>query len=158
MAIKGARVEDGRVTPNLLVRGGRKAVEFYKNAFGAKVLFESAMPDGFGVHVQLMVGRTVMRITDERPPSQDGIMLGVAAPESLGATTVILEYQVDDADASYTRAVDAGSKPILPLCDGFFGDRYGWVLDPFGHVWAIVTVKEELSPEEIQRRMAETHG
>lgn len=158
MAIKGARVEDGRVTPNLLVRGGRKAVEFYKSAFGATILFESAMPDGAGIHAQMMIGRTVIRITDERPPSPDGIMPGIAAPESLGATTVILEYQVDDADAAYTRAVGAGGKPILPLCDGFFGDRYGWVLDPFGHLWALTTVKEELSPEEVQRRMAAAHG
>ena len=97
-------------------------------------------------------------ITDERPPSPDGIMLGVAAPESLGATTTILEYYVDDVDAAYQRAIDAGAKAMLPICDAFYGDRFGWVLDPFGHLWALGTVKEELTPEEVHQRMVASHG
>ena len=158
MAIKGARAEDGRITPHLMVRGGKKAVDFYARAFGATVLYESSMPDGNGIHAHLRVGKTMIMITDERPPSPDGIMLGVAAPESLGATTTILEYYVDDVDVAYQRAIDAGAKPMLPICDAFYGDRFGWVLDPFGHLWALGTVKEELTPEQVHQRMVASHG
>jgi len=153
MAIKGARSEDGRVTPHLLVRGGRKAIEFYTAAFGATVLYESVLPDSSGIHAHLRVGRSMIMITDERPPSPDGMMLGIAAPESLGATTTILECYVDDVDSAVQRAVDAGAKPLLPLCDAFYGDRFGWVVDPFGHIWSLATVKEELTPEEVHERM-----
>lgn len=158
MAINGARAEDGRVTPHLLVRGGKKAVDFYTRAFGATVLYESSMPDGKGIHAHLQVGRSMIMVTDERPPSPDGMSLGVAAPESLGATTTILEYYVDDVDVAYQRAINAGAKAILPLCDGFYRDRFGWVLDPSGHLWALGTVKEELTPEEVHRRMVASHG
>ena len=158
MAIKGARAEDGRVTPHLMVRGGRKAVEFYTRAFGATLLYESRMPYGDGLHAHLQIGRTMIMVTDEQPPSGEGMTLGVAAPESLDATTIILEYYVDDVDTAYQRAIDAGAKAMLPLCDSFYGDRFGWVADPFGHIWALGTVKEELTPEEVHQRMAATHG
>jgi PhnB protein len=158
MAIKGARAEDGRVTPHLMVRSGRKAIDFYTRAFGATVLYESAMPGGSGLHAHLKVGKTMIMITDERPPSPDGMTLGVAAPETLGATTTILEYYVDDVDVAYQRAIDAGAKPMLPLTDAFYGDRFGWILDPFGHLWALGTVKEELTPEEVHQRMVASHG
>lgn len=158
MAIKNARAEDGRVTPHLMVRGGRKAVDFYTRAFGATVLYESPMPDGNGIHAHLRVGRSMIMVTDERPASPDGIMLGVAAPESLGATTTILEYYVDDVDVAYQRAVDAGGKPMLPVGNAFYGDRTGWVMDPFGHIWALSTVKEELTPEQVHQRMIASHG
>jgi len=157
MAIKGARAEDGRVTAHLLVRGGRKAIDFYTRAFGATVLYESPMPDGNGIHAHLQVGRSMIMITDERPPSPEGIVLGVAAPESLGATTTILEFYVDDVDAAYQRAVDAGARPMMPIGDAFYGDRCGWVLDPFGHLWALSTVREELTPEQVHERMIATH-
>ena len=153
MAIKGARSEEGQITAHLLVRGGRKAIEFYTRAFGATVLYESPMPGSSGLHAHLKVGRSMIMITDERPPSSDGMMLGIAAPESLGATTTILECYVDDVDGAVQRAVDAGAKPLLPLCDAFYGDRFGWVVDPFGHVWSLATVKEELTPEEVHERM-----
>ena len=158
MAIKGARSDEGRVTPHLLVRGGRQAIEFYTAAFGATVLYESVLPDSSGIHAHLRVGRSMIMITDERPPSPDGMMLGIAAPESLGATTTILECYVDDVDASYQRAVDAGAKPLMPVCNAFYGDRMGWVLDPFGHVWALSTVLEELTPEQVHERMLSAHS
>ena len=153
MAIKGARSEDGRVTAHLLVRGGRQAIEFYTRAFGATVLYQSPLPHSDGIHVHLRVGRSMIMITDETPPSPNGMMLGIAAPESLGATTTILECYVEDVDSAIQRAVDAGAKPLLPPCEGFYGDRFGWVVDPFGHVWSLATVKEELTPEEVHERM-----
>jgi len=152
MAIKGARADDGRITPHLMVRGGRKAIDFYTRAFGATVLYESVMPHGEGIHAHLQIGKTMIMITDEQPPSPKGLML-VAAPESLGGTTTILEMYVDDVDTVYQRAVDAGAKPMMPIGDAFYGDRSGWVADPFGHIWAISTVKEELTPEQVHERM-----
>lgn len=158
MAIKGARPEDGRVTPHLMVRGGQKAVDFYTRAFGATVLYSSPMPGAAeGLHAHLQVGRSMIMITDEFPQSPD-MMLGVSAPETLGATTVILEYFVGDVDAVYEQAVTAGAKPILPVCESFYGDRTGWVVDPFGHVWSISTVKEELTPEQVHDQMVAEHS
>ena len=159
MAIKGARPEDGRVTPHLMIRGGQKAVDFYTRAFGATVLYSSPMPGGAeGIHAHLQVGRSMIMVTDEFPQSPDGMMLGVSAPETLGATTVILEYFVDDVDAAYQQAVTAGAKPMRPVCEAFYGDRTGWVVDPFGHVWSISTVKEELTPEQVHDRMVAEHS
>jgi PhnB protein len=157
MAIKGARADEGRITPHLMVRGGRKAIEFYTRAFGATVLYESELPHGAGLHAHLQVGKTMIMITDEQPPSPQGMML-VAAPESLGGTTTILEMYVDDVDTVYQRAVDAGGKPMLPIGEAFYGDRSGWVADPFGHIWAISTVKEELTPEQVHERMVAAFG
>ena len=151
MAIKGARNEEGHLTAHLLVRGGRKAIEFYTRAFGATVLYESPLPHG--IHAHLRVGRSMIMITDEPPSSPDGMMPGIAAPESLGATTTILECYVEDVDGAIQRAIDAGAKPLLPVCDAFYGDRFGWVADPFGHVWSLATVKEELTPDEVRERM-----
>jgi PhnB protein len=126
-----ARAENGRITRHLLVRGGRRAMEFYTRAFGATALYESAMPHGDGIHAHLQVGKTMIMITDEQSPSAKGLML-VAAPESLGGTTTILEMYVDDVDIVYQRAVAAGGKPMMPIGDAFYGDRTGWVADPFG--------------------------
>lgn len=152
MAIKGARADDGRITPHLMVRGGKRAIDFYRQAFGATVLYESAMPHGDGIHAHLQIGKTMIMITDEQPPSPQGMML-VAAPESLGGTATILEMYVDDVDAAYQRAVEAGAKPMMPVGDAFYGDRTGWVADPFGHIWSISTVKEELTPQQVHDRM-----
>src|SRR5262249_56349633 len=104
VASEGGGGEEGRVTRHVMVRGGRKAIDFYTRALGATILYESAMPDGNGIHAHLKVGKTMIMITDERPPSPSGIMLGVAAPESLGATTTILEYGLDDVDIAHQPA------------------------------------------------------
>jgi PhnB protein len=156
MAIKGARADNGRVTPHLMVRGGRRAIEFYTRAFGATVVYESAMPYGDGLHAHLQIGKTMIMVTDEQPPGPNGVMM-VASPESVGATTTILEMYVDDADMVYQRAVEAGGKPMLPISDTFYGDRMGWVADPFGHIWAIATVKEELTSEQVHERMTSAY-
>ncbi len=153
MAIKGARSREGQVTAHLLVRGGQKAIEFYTRAFGATVLFQSPLPHSSGIHAHLRVGRSMIMITDEQLPSAEGMMPGIAAPESLGGTTTILECYVEDTDRAVQRALDAGAKRLMPVCDGFYGDRFGWVVDPFGHVWSLGTVKEELTPEEVHERM-----
>lgn len=88
-----------------------------------------------------------MQVADENP------QLYQRSPASLGGTSATVEMHVDDADAAYARAVDAGAAPVIPVSDTFFGDRYGWVRDPFGHVWALATVKEVLTPDQIAERM-----
>jgi PhnB protein len=114
------------------------------------------MPHGDGLHAHLQIGKTMIVITDEQPSGPNGVMM-VASPESVGAATTILEMYVDDVDIVYQRAVDAGGKPMLPICDTFYGDRMGWVADPFGHIWAIWTVREEVTPEQVYERMTAPH-
>ena len=95
-------------------------------------------------------------ITEEARPSQSHTIddtIALQSPQSLGGTTAVFEILVDDVDAAYQKAVDAGATPVLPVSDCFWGDRYGWVRDPYGHIWALATVLEELTPEEVKRRM-----
>jgi PhnB protein len=153
MAIKGARPEHGRITPHLLVRNSEQAIEFYKRAMGAEVLYCSPMPHGRGVHAHLRIAKTVVMLTEES--AKRGAEEWQAAPESLGGTSTILELYVDDVDAAFQRAVNAGAKPTLPVTDMFWGDRYGWITDPYGHIWALATAGEELTPEQIQGRLEE---
>lgn len=156
MAIKGARAEKNRIAPHLIVRNASEAVAFYKQAFGAVELYRSTLPGGIGVHFHLQVAKSFVMVTDEAPPSEGHSIddtIKLRSPQSLGGTGTVLELLVDDVDSAYRRAVDAGATPVLPVSDCFWGDRYGWVRDPFGHIWALATVLEELTPEEVQRRM-----
>lgn len=157
MAIKGARPRNLSMTPHLLVRGAAEASAFYQRAFGAMELYRSELPDGAGLHIKLRIGDALVWITDETPPSMDDpghMTVNIGSPQSLCGTSVIIELCVKDADAAFNRAVGAGAKPTLPLDNAFWGDRYGWVTDPFGHVWAITAVLEELTPEQVAQRMA----
>jgi PhnB protein len=152
MAIKGARPNNRQVVPYLFVRNGEEALAFYQRAFGAQVLYRSSMPGGKGIFAQFKIGDSCFQLGDESVERSND-RNWPASPETLGGTTVTLEMYVDDVDAAYKRAVDAGATPTMPPSDAFFGDRYGWVTDPYGHTWALATVKEELTPEEIARRM-----
>ena len=151
MAIKGARPDTRQIAPHLLVRDGGRAVAFYKQAFGAQELYRSEMPGGMGLHAQLRIADSVVLVSDENPQYRPEVR--VRAPETLGGAGVLLELYVDDVDVWYDRAVRAGATPTMPPADTFFGDRYGWVTDPFGHVWSLATVKEVLTPDEIDDRM-----
>jgi PhnB protein len=152
MAIKGARPDNRQIVPYLFVRDAAQAIEFYERAFGATVLYCSAMPGGVGIFAQLRIGESVVQVADESSTRGEQ---SPASPHTLKGTTVVLETYVDDVDAAFARAVDAGAEPTMPPMDMFYGDRYGWVTDPFGHIWALATVIEELTPEEIDRRMGE---
>jgi PhnB protein len=152
MAIQGGRPNNRQVVPYLFVRDGEKALDFYRRAFGAEVLYKAAMPGGKGIFAQVRIGETVLQVADEASGRKADMP---AAPESLGGTSVILEMYVDDVDAAYQKALDAGGQPAMRPMDMFFGDRYSWIADPFGHLWALATVKEELTADEIQRRMDE---
>lgn len=158
MAIKGARGENYHIGPHLIVRNAREAVEFYKRAMGALELYSSKLPESNGMHFQLRIGRAIVKVTDEAPPPtgaseriEETVVL--RSPQSLGGTGTVLEILVDDVDAAYRKAVDAGATPVLPVSDWFWGDRYGCLRDPFGHIWALATVQAELTPEEVEKRI-----
>ena len=156
MAIKGARPEHRRITPHLIVPDTDEAVDFYQRAFGAEVLYLAPLPTGKHLHAHLRIADTIVMLTQEDPDEPTGDAAArVATPVRLGGTTVIFELYVDDVDASVKRAKDAGASEPLAVCDAFWGDRYGWVRDPYGYIWALATVQEELTPRQIEDRMIE---
>ena len=156
MAIQGAQPEHLRITPHLIVKNTKTAVGFYQRAFGASVLYLAPLPNGENLHAHLRIAETVVMLTQENtdPKKQrERSPGGLAAPQTLGGTTTIFELYIYDVDRAYEIAVDAGATPVIPVADTFWGDRYGWVLDPFGYLWALSTVKEVLTPEQVQQRM-----
>ena len=136
----------GSVVPYLCVRGARKAIEFYKTAFGAEVMSMMPMGDLVG-HADLMIGSARVYLADEMPQ-----FAALKSPATLKGTSANIHLWVEDCDVSFARAIKAGAKVAMPLADQFWGDRYGLVTDPFGHVWAISSHKEDLTPEEMMRR------
>jgi PhnB protein len=135
------------ITPSLTVRGAEKAIDFYKRAFGAEEFFRMPAPDGKGImHAELKVGDSRFFVADEFPNMES------RSPQSLGGATAALHVYVVDADAAFQRAVDAGATVRMPMQDMFWGDRYGRIVDPFGHEWGIATRKEQLTPDEIRER------
>lgn len=143
-------VPDGyhTVTPYIAVRGAAKALEFYANAFGAKELFRMPGPGGAVMHAEMRIGDSHIMLGDEAP------QMGASSPQTIGGSPVTLLLYVDDVDASFVRATKAGCTAQLPPTDMFWGDRYCKLQDPFGHLWAIATHKEDVSPEEMAKRMA----
>ena len=135
------------VTPYLIVDGAAAAIEFYKKAFGAEELFRMPMPGGRVAHAELQVGSSRIMLADEFPE------MDARGPKARGGTPVSILLYVTDCDAVFNRAVAAGGKVKRPMKDQFYGDRSGTLEDPFGHVWSVSTHKEDLSMEEIGRRM-----
>ena len=161
MAIKGGRPVNRRVVAHLMVRNATEAVEFYQRALGAEELYRSTLPDGRVIHAHLKIADSVIQVTDESLAfDEEGVARAEAgmptrSPQTLGGTSTILEMYVEDVDAAFKRAIDAGAEPKIGVADMFFGDRYGQLTDPFGHVWALATMRETLTPEEIDRRAME---
>jgi uncharacterized glyoxalase superfamily protein PhnB len=155
MAVEGSVPQPGVIVPHLVVRDAAEAVDFYMRAFAASVLYRSPSPSGAGEHIHLKVWSSLVQVSTEEPAQRrervEGALL--ASPETLAGSTCVFQIGVEDVDEAYKRAVDAGAAPALPPTDMFWGDRYGWVRDPFGHVWAFATVKEVLTPREIERRL-----
>jgi PhnB protein len=139
------------VTPYLICDGAAKAIEYYKNAFGATELFRMDHDGKIG-HAELKIGDSPIMLADEYP------QMGYRSPKALGGTPVSIMIYVEDVDTVYQRAIDAGATEVKPLQDQFYGDRSGTLTDPFGHVWTIATHKEDVSMEEMNRRMAAAHG
>jgi PhnB protein len=153
MSIQGSRgPQDKGVTPNLMVRGVNEAIDFYQRALGAELRYRGTMPNGMTLHAQLRVGTSFILLSDE-VMSQEGIPTG--SPLKLGGTSAIVEIYVDDVDSAFERAIGAGGKAMGPVANAFYGDRTGMFSDPFGHIWTLATPQEELTSEELYRRMIE---
>lgn len=135
------------LTPYLIVDGAAQALEYYKNAFGATELFRMEH-DGKIAHAEMKIGDSPFMLSDEQPQQ------GHRGPKSLGGSAVGLMIYVDDCDAIFNKAIEAGATEVRPLADQFYGDRSGTLTDPFGHVWTVATHKEDVSPEEMDKRMA----
>ena len=139
-------------TPYLIAKDAAGAIEFYKKAFGATLLECIADESGAIRHGEFKIGDSPFMITGESSEYPEW-----QSPLSRGGTPVHIYLYVEDVDAVYNRAIAAGAKELLPVQDQFYGDRSGGLTDPFGHVWYIATHVEDVSPEEIQRRMATKH-
>ncbi len=138
------------VTPHITVKGAGKAIEFYKKAFGAEEVMCMKTPDGNGImHAEIKIGDSRIMLNDEWPGP------GPKAPTSLNGTSAVVHLYVNDADAAFKKAVAAGATPAMPPQDMFWGDRYGCVVDPFGHQWSIATHTKDLTPEQIEKNAQE---
>jgi len=135
------------VTAGLIVKDTRRAIDFYKKAFGATELGVMPAPDGKIMHAEIKIGDTKIYINDE--------IMGATSPQSLGGSTVTLNIYTEDCDTMFERAINAGATVKNPMADAFWGDRYGTLVDPYGHVWGIMTHKEDVSNPEMERRMKE---
>ena len=139
-------------TPYLFVKGAKDAIEFYKQAFGATEVLRLNTPTGDIAHAEIKIGDSIIMLAE---PCSDS---PASSPESLGGSTIAIHLYVEDVDAIFEQAIDAGALDLKSVEDQFYGDRTGTLQDPFGHIWLIGTHKEELTFEEIQKRAAEICG
>ena len=148
-------VPDGyaTVTPYLVVRNCAEAIEFYKKAFGAEEVMRMPTPDGERVmHAEILVGGSAIMLADELPG------MDCQSPQALGGTAVTLHLYLPDIDSAYARAQNAGCEAVMPPQDMFWGDRYGRLVDPYGHSWAMATHVRDVSPEEMREAAAKAFG
>jgi len=138
------------ITPYMTVRDAARAIEFYKQAFGAKEKGVMKGPDGKVMHAELVIGDSIIMLADEFPE------FGSLSPQSTGGSGTGLHIYIEDVDSAFDRAVKAGATVEMPVADMFWGDRYGKLRDPFGHKWSIGTHKADLSMEEMKKGMDET--
>jgi PhnB protein len=136
------------VTPYLIVRGAAAAIDFYKQVFGAVEVMRMPQPDGRIGHAEIKFGDSYVMLADEHPEMK------IVGPKTLGNSSVGLLLYVDDVDKTVERALALGSTVIKPVGDQFYGDRTGTIEDPFGHKWTVACHIEDVTPEEMQRRMA----
>lgn len=146
MAVSPIPPDYHTATPYLIVNGAARALEFYKQAFGATELFRLDGPGDRIGHAEIKIGDSPIMLADEFPE------MGARGPQSLGGTPVSILLYVADVDAAATRAVAAGAKEVRPVKDQFYGDRSGVFEDPFGHKWSLASHIEDVSPEEMQKR------
>ncbi len=121
-------------------------MDFYKRAFGAREIMRMATPNGKISHAEIQIGDSMIMLSEEMPGSEN------KSPRSLGGSPVGIFLYVDDVDSVFKQAQSAGAKVEMPLADQFWGDRYGKLVDPFGHSWSVATHKEDVSPEEMKER------
>ena len=154
MASKPKPIPKGRAgaTPYLIVKDAARAIEFYKQAFGAAEVMRFTDPNGKIGHAEVKIGEALIMLADEFPE------LDVRGPETYGGSPVTIHLYVADVDAVAERAIEAGAKLVRPVEDQFYGDRGGKLSDPFGHVWWFASHKEDVSPEEMRKRAAALFG
>ena len=141
----------GTVTAYLSVEGGLAAIEFYKRAFGAREILRRETPNGRLIHGQIQIGDTMLFLSDVFPDSD------TASPASIGTTTVTLHIYTADVDALWDRAVAAGAKVMTPLENQYWGERYGQLVDPFGHHWTL-SMQVHVSGEEMESKRLEAEA
>jgi PhnB protein len=137
------------VTPYLIVKGASRAIDFYKQAFGATELMRMEGPDGTVGHAEIKIGDSPVMLADEHPE------MGFRSPQTLGGAGISLMVYVENVDEVFPRAISAGGKELRAVQDQFYGDRSGTLEDPFGHVWTVSTHKEDVPEDEMLRRSKE---
>ena len=154
MPSKVKPVPDGHhtVAPYLAIKNAVSALEFYQKAFGAKETYRLVLPDGRLGHAEIRLGDSLIMLADEFPE------FGGKAPETLGGSPVSIHLYVEDVDAFVKRAVAEGARLVKPVADQFYGDRSGQLEDPYGHLWWVATHKEDVAPEEMQKRVRALFG
>lgn len=134
------------INPYLVVRNAERAIEFYKKVFGAEERFRMHRLDGKTImHADLKIGDSVIMLTEESTEMK------ALSPESIGGSPVSLYVYVKDVDGVFNQSVSEGATVLYPVRDQFYGDRSGYLKDPFGHLWSIATHKKDLSPDEIRK-------
>jgi PhnB protein len=132
--------------PYLIVRDANAAIEFYQNAFGAMEFVRLADSTGKVMHAEIRIGDSQIMLADEFPD------MGYKSPTVFGGSPVSILLYVEDVDFTFTSAINAGATVTIPVQDQFDGDRRGTLADPFGHIWLVATQKEDVSPDELQKR------
>lgn len=140
------------VTPYLIVKGAAKAIDYYKKVFGATEVMRMPGPDGRIGHAELKIGNSFIMLADESPN------LGHAhsSAATMGGSPVSLLVYLPDVDKVVERATAEGAKIVKPVQDQFYGDRSGFIQDPFGHFWSVATHIEDVSPKDLEARMKKT--
>ncbi len=153
MPLKAKPIPDGyhNATPYLIVRKAAEAIEFYKNAFGARERFRIPGPNGLVMHSEIIIGDSIFMIADEFGE------MSIRSPQALKGTSVSFMLYVENVDKIFEQALEAGGVETRPVKDHFYGDRAGNLVDPFGHKWTIATHIEDVTPEEMEERMKAEH-
>ena len=153
MATTVKAIPDGyhSVTPYLSIKGAREALAFYKKAFGAEEIYKLDMPDGRIGHAEIQIGNSRVMLSDEMPEMPEAI---TRSPKTLKGSTTGFNIYLENVDARFQQAVAAGATVKRPVTTQFYGDRSGTLEDPFGHCWTLSTHVEDVSPDEMKKRMA----
>lgn len=148
---KVSHIPDGynSITPYLVIKGAAEAIEYYKKVFGATEVVRMDQPGGKVGHAELKIGNSHIMLADENPSMGQGH----TSAASIGASPVSLYLYLPNVDRVVERAVAAGAKILKPVQDQFYGDRSGFIQDPFGHLWGIATHIEDVAPQEMKERM-----
>ena len=151
MVTKAKPIPDGfhTATPYMIIRDAARAIDFYKQAFGAVEIYRHADTSGKVRHAQIRIGDSPFMLADEFPEFS-----ACRSPLALGGSPLHIYLYVENVDAVINQALAAGATSLMPVMDQFYGDRSGGLTDPFGHVWWIATHKEDVSEAELQRRAA----